>query len=249
MTEKIKVSAVSYTNSYPFIFGLKNHPVIDQIDLQLDNPADCARKLLQGDVDLGLVPVAIIPELKEPYVITDKCIGADGAVETVCLFSDVPLDEIEEVILDYQSRSSVQLVQLLAQKYWKISPKWKKAEPDFIKSIKGKTAGVVIGDRAFPLRDKFSVVKDLALEWKDYTGLPFVFACWVSNRPLDARFVAEFQEALNLGLDNRKEAIVTMAQDKHETLVRYVQNVISYNLDTRKRQALKLFIDWLSKTS
>ena len=247
-TEKIKVSAVSYANSYPFIFGLKNHAVFDQIDLQLDTPADCANKLLSGEVDLGLVPVAIIPQLAESHIITDCCIGADGAVETVCLFSEVPLDEIEEVILDYQSLTSVQLVQLLAEKHWKIAPKWKQADDNFIKYIKGRTAGVVIGDRAFPLRDKFPVVKDLSEEWKSLTGLPFVFACWVSNKPLNAVFVSEFQEALNFGLNNKKESIAFLANGDKETLERYVEKVISYKLDDKKRQAMKLFHDWLSKS-
>ncbi|MCF8459447.1 MAG: menaquinone biosynthesis protein [Flavobacteriales bacterium] len=248
-TDKIKVSVVSYANSYPFIFGLKNHAVIDLIDLQLDTPAHCAKKLLSGEVELGLVPVAIIPDLKEAHIISDCCIGADGAVETVCLFSEVPLEEIEEVLLDYQSRTSVQLVQLLAQKHWKITPKWKQADADFIENIKGKTAGVVIGDRAFPLHEKFPVVKDLAQEWKDLTGLPFVFACWVSNKPLSAEFVSEFQEALNFGLNHKQEAIASLANDNNETLVRYVEKVISYKLDDKKLQALKLFHEWLSKSS
>lgn len=247
--DRIKVSAVSYANSYPFIFGLRNHAVINQIDLQLDTPADCAKKLISGEVDLGLVPVAIIPELKESHIISDCCIGADGAVETVCLFSEVPLEEIEEVLLDYQSRTSVQLARLLAEKHWKISPTWKQADADFIEHIKGKTAGVVIGDRAFPLRDKFPVVKDLAQEWKDLTGLPFVFACWVSNRPLSAEFVSEFNAALNFGLEHQSEAIHSMASGNHEGLLRYVENVISYKLDDKKLQALKLFHEWLSKSS
>ena len=248
VVEKIKVSAVSYANSYPFIFGLNNHPVKEKIQLQLDNPADCATKLLNGDVDLGLVPVAIIPELKESHIISDYCIGADGAVETVCLFSEVPLNEIEEVILDYQSRTSVQLVQMLAQKHWKISPKWKQADTNFIQSIKGKTAAVVIGDRAFSLIHKFPVVKDLAQEWKELTGLPFVFACWVSNRPLSTEFVLEFRAALKFGLKNKTKAIHSLADGNEHTLVRYVESVISYKLDDKKLQALKLFYDWLSKS-
>ena len=249
MKEKVKVSAVSYANSYPFIFGLKSQPVIEKMDLQLDNPADCAKKLLSGEVDLGLVPVAIIPQLSESHIITDYCIGADGAVETVCLFSDVPLEEIEEVILDYQSRTSVQLVQLLAEKHWKITPVWKKAGDNFIEEIKGKTAGVVIGDRVFPLQNKYPVVKDLAEEWKELTGLPFVFACWVSNKPLKDEFVSEFENALSFGLNHKKEAINSLANGNSDTLVRYVEKVISYKLDDKKLQALKLFHDWLSKSS
>lgn len=211
-------------------------------------PSDCAKKLLDGEVDLGLVPVAIIPLLKESHIISTKCIGADGAVETVCLFSEVPLEEIDTILLDYQSRTSVQLVQYLAENKWNIKPNWKSADTDFIKHIKGKTAGVVIGDRAFPLREKFPFVYDLPEEWKEHNGLPFVFACWVSNRPLSEEFISAFDEALDLGLNNRKEAVRQMANDKDGILVRYVQEVISYELDDKKRQAMKLFHAWLSKS-
>lgn len=248
MEDKIKVSVVSYANSYPFIFGLKNQSIINHIDLQLDNPAVCATKLISGQVDLGLIPVAVIPELPQSHIISEYCIGADGAVETVCLISEVPLNEIEEVILDYQSRTSVQLVQLLAEKYWKITPRWLQAEGDFIQKIKGKTAAVVIGDRVFPLLTKYPVIKDLALEWKNYTGLPFVFACWVSNKPLSAEFVQAFQAALGFGLNHKKEAIYAMANGNTNTLVQYVQKAICYKLDDKKLEAMKLFHAWLSKS-
>jgi chorismate dehydratase len=226
---------------------LKNHAVLEQIDLQLDNPADCARKLLNGEVDLGLVPVAIIPELEDYHIISKFCIGADGPVESVCVFSDVPLQKIETILLDYQSRTSVQLVQYLAANAWNIQPEWKAAESDFIETIGGNTAGVVIGDRAFPLIDRFKYVYDLSEEWKKSTGLPFVFACWISNKPLPAEFVSGFEEALEFGLSKRKQAVDQMAVSDHQNLVRYVESVISYSLDDKKRQAMKLFTNWLSK--
>src|SRR5437867_12268285 len=87
----IKVSCVSYLNSQPFIYGLKNNSIINEIDLSLDVPSVCAEKLRSGSVDIGLVPVAVIPQLKESHIISDYCIGADGKVETVLLLSDVPL--------------------------------------------------------------------------------------------------------------------------------------------------------------
>ncbi len=246
--EKIKVSAVSYVNSYPFIYGLQNHPVSERIQLELDTPAECAEKLLSREVDLGLVPVAIIPQLKSPHIITDYCIGAEGPVKTVCLFSEVPLAQIEKVVLDYQSRTSVQLVKLLAEKHWRISPEWVDSTEPFIQQIDGTTAGVVIGDRAFGLKEKYPVVLDLSEEWKKLTGLPFVFACWVSNRQLDSEFISVFQEALKLGMDAKKTSVETLNGHADESLVRYVEESISYNFDDKKRQAMKLFHAWLSKS-
>ena len=218
------------------------------MELQLDTPADCAAKLLKGEVDLGLVPVAVIPKLSDPHIITDACIGADGEVDTVCLFSDVPLAEIEEVLLDYQSQTSVQLVQLLAKEHWNITPKWTAGERDFMDHIGETTAGVVIGDRAFGLAEKFPVVIDLSEQWKANTGLPFVFACWVSNKRLDDEFIKSFRDAIDFGLANKRKAVESMAEKDAELLVQYVEKKISYHLDDKKRQAMKLFTDWLSKS-
>ena len=116
--DKIRVSAISYLNSIPFVYGLENSPLQSEIELSLDIPSECAKKLLENKVDIGLVPVAIIPQLKFSEIIGPYCIGANGPVESVCLFSQVPLNDIEEIQLDFHSKTSVQLVQLLSKKYW-----------------------------------------------------------------------------------------------------------------------------------
>ena len=48
----LKVSAVSYLNSVPFIYGLKQSELIHNIDLQLDYPSICADKLINGNVNI-----------------------------------------------------------------------------------------------------------------------------------------------------------------------------------------------------
>ena len=73
MEEKIRVSVVAYLNAQPFIYGLKHHEVIKKIDLNLDIPSECARKLLNNEAAIGLVPVAVIPQLKD-FEIRETCI-------------------------------------------------------------------------------------------------------------------------------------------------------------------------------
>ncbi len=110
---KYKVSAVSYLNTIPFIYGLKQSKLIEIIDLYLDYPAICADKLISREVDIALIPVVAIPQLENAYIISDYCIWSDGEVDTVCLYSDVPIQEIESIALDYQSRTSVALLKIL----------------------------------------------------------------------------------------------------------------------------------------
>jgi chorismate dehydratase len=237
----IKVSCVSYLNSQPFIYGLKNNAIINEIDLSLDVPSVCAQKLLSGAADIGLVPVAVIPELKESHLISDYCIGADGKVETVLLLSDVPLENIETVLLDYQSRTSVLLLKILADRFWKISPRWIEGENNFETKISGTTAGLVIGDRTFSLKHKFKYYYDLAEEWKKFTSLPFVFACWVSNKKIQDDFISRFNSALENGLENIPVVASGYSSNGFNPL-NYLTKNVSFNLDAKKREAMKMFL-------
>jgi chorismate dehydratase len=246
--QKVKVSVVSYLNSKPFIYGLENDRIIDEIDLQLDIPAICAQKLTDGTVDLGLIPVAEIPKLKKSYIISDYCIGAEGKVASVMLYSEVPLKEIRNVLLDHQSRTSVTLVRVLAKHFWKIDPEWNKAEENYESNISGTTAAVIIGDRTFGLEGKYKHTYDLAEEWQKFTGLPFVFACWVANKELPEAFIRSFNNALRSGLEKRPELIKQIKESNiYPTDVEtYLMKSISYELGPDKKKGLELFLSYLS---
>ncbi|HEY1040940.1 MAG TPA: MqnA/MqnD/SBP family protein, partial [Bacteroidia bacterium] len=127
--KRYKISIVNYLNTLPFVYGLKESGIDKHIDISYDIPAVCAEKLLTKQVDVGLVPVAVLAKMPEYHIITDFCIGSNGVVDSVKLFSMVPLEEIKEIVLDYQSRTSVALVQLLAKELWNISPQFTKAQP------------------------------------------------------------------------------------------------------------------------
>jgi chorismate dehydratase len=249
MTDKIKISVVSYLNSKPFLFGIEQADIRKQIDLQLDIPSTCAHKLTDNQVDIGLVPVAVIPSLKQHFIISDYCIGAIGKVSSVMLYSEVPLTAIKQVLLDYQSRTSVTLVKVLANEYWHISPEWVDASEHFENQIKGTTAAVIIGDRTFGLEDKYAYVYDLSEEWQKFTKLPFVFACWVANKKLDTVFIAEFNEALKYGIDHRDALIQELkANTAYKTDVeKYLKSSISYTYDSDKKRALSLFLELAGK--
>lgn len=239
----IRISAVSYLNTKPFLHGLALSPVND-ISLQLDIPSECARKLLENEVDLGLVPVAVIPLLKEAHILPGYCIGADGPVESVKLYSQVPLNEIKTILLDYQSRTSVTLARVLAKEYWKISPEWKKAGAGFESEVSGTTAAVIIGDRTFTLNGTFNYEFDLSGEWKKLTGLPFVFACWVSNKVLNDPFKSSFAKAMEAGLQD----IGTVIKEESPKYLpfnveNYLLNSLNLRLDKRGEAAIALFLE------
>ena len=245
MERKIRVGAVSYLNTKPLIYGFGQGMMKADIELINDYPSNIAAKLLSDEIDIGLVPVAIIPAMAEHHIVSDYCIGCEGEVASVCLFSDVPLEEIQTILLDYQSRTSVALLRILLKDHWKISPELVAATEDYEQKIFGRTAGLVIGDRAFKQRIRSQYIYDLGSAWKEMTGLPFVFAAWVSNKPMDKKFKDNFNKANALGLDNLDAIISASDCDMYDLNTYYTKN-ISYLLDAEKKKGLKEFLKRIS---
>lgn len=247
---KISVRTVSYINSIPFVYGLQEFEDLhSQMDLQLEIPSLCAKDLINNKADIGLIPVAVMPELAHAEIISDLCIGAVGKVNTVSVYSNCPLEALEKVYLDYQSRTSVMLMRILAEKYWKINPEFVAAYPGFEEELGGKSGGVIIGDRAFALEGKYQYKIDLSEAWMDFTGLPFVFAAWVANKPLDKSFVASFRKAIRFGYDNRETAIGLWQKENGGAIdvKQYINKDISYELDEAKQKGLQLFLSYVKE--
>ncbi|NML21828.1 menaquinone biosynthesis protein [Pseudoflavitalea sp. G-6-1-2] len=238
---KIKVGIVNYLNTKPLLYGIEHSPVIHAIEPVPEYPAKIARMLLNDEIDMGLVPVAVIPRMKQYFINTNYCIGCTQPVASVCLFSDVPVEEITEVLMDYQSRTSVTLARILMRDYWKINPTLTNTQDDYRPRIKGTTAGVVIGDRALEQRKKSRYIYDLGEAWMAHTGLPFVFAAWVSNKPLPEDFIAAFDEANRKGLEHIDEVVAENPYDVYDLHEYYTKN-ISYELDDQKRAGLEKFL-------
>ncbi len=244
MGRKIKVGAVSYLNTKPLIYGFEQGEMENEIDLLIDYPSKIADMLKNNEIDAGLVPVAVIPQLKEHYIFSDYCIGCDGEVASVCLFSEVPLHDIDEILLDYQSRTSVALLKILLKEFWKMNPEITATTQDYRKNIKGTTAGLIIGDRALEQRRISKYKYDLGAEWKKFTGLPFVFAAWVSNKKLDDSFITNFNKANLTGLQQIDKVV---AENKYEVfdLEKYYTSYINFYLNDNAKNGLQLFLNKL----
>ena len=189
------------------MYGIERHAVLQDIDLVLEYPALIAKHLQEDTTDVGLVPVAAIPSIPNARIISDYGIGADGKVASVCIFSKVPVEQIEKVYLDYQSRTSVRLAQVLLKHHWKKNIEFLPAPEHYIDLIAGTTAAVIIGDRALEQLGNFEYIYDLAEHWKLFTGLPFIFAAWVANQELPESFRPHLNEATDLGLEHLDEGI------------------------------------------
>lgn len=233
---KIKVSAVSYTNTLPFLQGVRaSQKLLDQIDLSVDVPAECARKVIQNEADVGIIPVAALSRLHDYHIITDYCIGSDGAVDSVFIFSSKPIEEITSLRLDHQSRTSNGLARILLQYYWK---------RDVKVSMDGEAdAYVLIGDRTFGKKEEVPYVYDLGDIWKKFTGLPFAYAVWVANKALPDNFIADFNEALKDGVSHPADVISGLKHYPNFDYKTYLTEFLDFKLDKKKREAIDKYLE------
>lgn len=237
---KIRVSAVSYTNTYPFLNGIRKSKVMDQIDLSVDYPSACAQKVIDDEADMGIIPTAALLSLPEYYINTDFCIGTEGAVDSVFIFSNKPITEVETLKLDKQSRTSNGLARVLLKNYWKKDVQLITddggMEPD---------AYVLIGDRTFGKKNSVPYVYDLGKEWFDFTGLPFAFALWVSNKKLPESFVKDFNDALAYGVANATDVIAGLPEFEGFDYTKYLTAHLDFHLTDKKREAVQRYLGYL----
>lgn len=248
MPSPVKIAAVSYANTWPFIYGLgksgfaKNNGV----EVLLRPPAECLRLLREGEVQAGLVPVAGIPQVPDGQLITDFCIGANGPVRTVVLLSHTPLADITTIHLDGHSRTSVALLQLLAKEFWRKDFYWLPAAEGFeALSYPPGEAILAIGDKVFACEANYTYRYDLAAEWKNFTGRPFVFAAWVARPSLPDPIASALNDALQSGVADINGVVAHYGNLNlsADALRQYLTLHIQYQLDEAKQQALALFLE------
>jgi len=242
---KIRISAVSYTNTKPFIYGIQHSGILDKIELSLDMPSDCAQKLIDDVVDIGLIPVAATLNLPHWEIVSEYCIGAIGAVNSVFIFSNCDVKDIKYLQLDPQSRSSNNLARVLLKNYWGVYPELIKDATDYSESTEANTAFVQIGDRTFGKKNKYKYAYDLAEEWQNFKDLPFMFAGWIANKPIPQDFMDEFNAALKYGLDHRAELFKELPMRDDFDIQDYLMHKIDFDLTEEKKKALYMFLDYI----
>ena len=244
LDKRWRIGVVSYFNTQPLLLGIEKANFLSKIELVKDYPANIAQALMYGQIDIGLVPVAITPFLTHPHIVSEYCIGTRTKVASVAIFSKVPMDQIECIYLDYQSRTSVQLARILLNEFWEKDIQFLKAQEGYIQEIEGTTAGVIIGDRALANLTSFEYVYDLGEAWIEHTGLPFVFAAWMSNQPIPDDFKTLFNYANAYGVEHIDEVLNQLPLRTHDyNMEDYYTKNIEYRLTDTMQQGMQLFLE------
>ncbi len=251
MKERLKISAVSYLNTSPYIVGLRSVSGIDErFDITMDTPAECAARLLKGKADLGVVPVASIHTLPSHKPVTKWGIVGDGAVESVLLVTEVPIEETRFVYLDYQSNTSNSLLRILMREYLNLEVQFVRSQPGYEQNIRGTTGGLLIGDRALHLGQHFAYRYDLSKMWKEWTGLPFIFARWVGNHRVKDETLDYLDDLFEAGLKRRDEIAAAVGMKFPDVdVLHYLTNSIIYRVSEEACEGERLFLKKLGVES
>ncbi len=178
MTKPLRVGIVHYVNSRPLSRGLLRLASSTALACELLPPATIADRLADGTLDVGMVPSIEVARIAGLEVVPGLAIAATHEVRSVLLVSKVPVGEIESVALDESSRTSATLVRILLSERYGLEPEYRSASADLESMLADSDAALIIGDPALQVPRERYVVLDLAGEWLEMTGLPFVFAVW-----------------------------------------------------------------------
>lgn len=239
----MKISLVSYLNSFPYHFGLLN--AADGLYSQLDivNPAVCAKHFADGNSDVALVPVGALIDADDYQLVKPYCISADGPVRSVLLLSNKPLNDIKHISPDSHSRSSNLLLKILCHNHWNIHPAFVKHDDSSV------DARIAIGDKAFELQKNYKYCFDLSEAWKDMTGLPFVFAVWIAREDVKEEKLKGLKEALEAGIQDPAAAVRHFGSSglSFDDAVSYLTDNINFRMNAASEEGLKLFLSMAAK--
>lgn len=207
-----RVGHIQFLNCLPLYWGLVRSGALLDLDLRKDTPDRLSDALLAGELDLG--PISLVEYLRHAddlLLLPDLAVGSDGPVLSVNLVSQRPLSELDgrPVALGSTSRTSVLLAAMLLEDRYAVQPSYFSCPPDLSTMLQEADAAVLIGDPA--LRATIDpppsvVVHDLGELWRDWTGLPMVFAVWAVRRSVASAHPGMVKDVHQAFLRSRDEA-------------------------------------------
>lgn len=260
-----RISVVKYLNAVPLAWGILEGPNRSQFEAVFSTPAECARQLASGDVDIGLIPSIAYQRIPGSRIIPGAAVTSRRRALSVFLLSLLPLARVESVAYDPASKTSEALARVIFGESYGIYPEFRATEPDPSVMLKDNDAALLIGDAALRYKSANRLPSahqqaaylrygpepayafDLAERWNNLTGLPFVFAFWAARKGFDDPDAArQLLESRAFGLRN----LDTIAERYSEPLgvdvdfvKQYLKINLNYHMDASGIEALGFFYD------
>jgi chorismate dehydratase len=251
------VGHIQFLNCLPIYWGLMRSGALLDVDLYKDAPDRLNAALVAGDLDIG--PISLVEYLRHAndlLLLPDLAVGSDGPVQSVILVSTRPLPDLDgrPVALGSTSRTGALLARMLLADRYGVRPTYYTSPPDLGQMLREADAAVLIGDVAlragFEAANSGLLVTDLGQAWREWSGLPMVFAAWAVRRdfaaahPGLAKDVHEaFLRSRELCLAELDEAAAAAARWEPfdaQTLAAYFR-VLDFSLGERQVAGLREF--------
>ena len=257
-----RLGRIPWINCFPVSGAIDRNIVPVPAQLITGTAAELNDLLAAGELDLSVVSAVEYARNAAAYhLLPDLAISCDGPVQSVALFSKRPVHELDgaTVLRTASSRTSVLLLELLCRHRWRIRPRFAtvRAESSDLNALAGfpHEAVLVIGDACLVLASQsvYPYMTDLGLAWKEWTGLPFVFAVWAARRDMDHRAAQAVHGALlesrQWGLDHLDElaSAAAAATGISEPVVRAYFGDLDYALSYRHLAGLTDFFRRLAQ--
>ena len=241
---KLRIGAVQYLNSRPLIECLP--ALFPHARIEVDVPSRLADGLAEGRFDVALVPSIEAFRLTGATIVADACVACDGPVRSVKLLGRVPPEAITTLAVDEGSRTSAALARILLKEQHALQPQLQPLPIGASVEDSSADAVVLIGDRAMtPCNGQYHFVWDLGHQWRQWTGLPFVFAMWTAAPGIDPAPLADrFAEARDRGVALTGQIAQRAARElgiSADQCRDYLDNSLIFRLGTRQREGLARF--------
>jgi chorismate dehydratase len=251
--QKPRVASVSYLNALPLTWGLSQGSGKDSFDLAFHPPAECARLLQDGMVDMALIPSVEFERILGLVAVPGTGVISRREVRSVLLMTRTDPSDIRTLAVDFNSRTSVALTQIVLARGHGCRPEMVTMPPDPEAMLARCDAALVIGDPALRASVRAETAPpgqgprliDLAGAWHEMTGLPFVFAFWACRPVLDAPAMAE---VLERSLQEGVQAIDRIAEAESgrtgiapPAIASYLRRNIRYRLGPEESESLRLY--------
>lgn len=248
-----RIGAVGYLNARPLTWALDSAP--ERWQVRYDLPSVCARLLFDGEVDLGLVPSIEFLRCRDYRLVPGVGIGSKGSVASVALYTRRPVEAIRHIALDTSSRTSVALIKVLSQHWFRIHPEYVPHGPDLAVMVRDYDAGLLIGDPALEADAAgLGMTKiDLGEAWTAMTGLPFVYAAWTGRaHAIAPEVVGLLQQAQAEGVASLEAVAREYSGGDAAAAARalaYLRDNIRYGLGADEAAGLQRFLDYAADMS
>ncbi len=216
------------------------------------SPSEIGRLAATSELDAGLLSAGDLIRNEGRYSPLGDPHGAFGIAcrkkaGSVFLLSRRPPEQLGGRIVEItrETSTSVLLLRLWLEQRLGIE------RPEYRLGVtREHEAVLLIGDAALRERERpdprFPYRFDLAARWRDWTGLPFVFAIWSARRSLTSAKRSVLQETIAASLERGVERIPEIAADAagplgdEATIAGYLHD-FTYRFDEPERRGFETF--------